>query len=86
MLFSWVYTFAAMVLHRLQPKKDEIRKTSKVMAKSNRVLRKEQQKCEPQDSQLSRPGLQIARGLRKSLMGDAAEKQVRGLGKNRNTS
>ena len=69
-----------MVLHRIRPKKEEIQKTSKVIAKSNRTLKKEHREKETHDAQLSRPGLQIARGLCKSLLGDAAEKQVRGLG------
>ena len=69
-----------MGLHRLKPAKDEMVKTTKAMKKANRGLKKNQvEEGEKTDSNLARPVVAIGRSLSKSLMGSAAERQVRCL-------
>ena len=66
-----------MVLHRLKPGKEEMKKTTKAIAKTNRNLKKEQGH-EKDDASLARPVVGIARSLTKSRLGSAAAEQVRG--------
>ena len=66
-----------MVLHRLKPGKEEMKKTTKAIAKTNRNLKKEQGH-EKDDASLARPVVGIARSLTKSRLGSAAAEQVTG--------
>ncbi|CAL1156909.1 unnamed protein product [Cladocopium goreaui] len=65
-----------MVLHRLKPGKEEMKKTTKAIAKTNRNLKKEQGH-EKDDASLARPVVGIARSLTKSRLGSAAAEQMR---------